>query len=87
MVKKDVLRWDYYGSLDSRVILLNSFWGYDAASSLQPNVVMTGPLSKPHKVLMEEFEKKDKECFEWMNKAHEEGIPVFVITLGTECIW
>jgi hypothetical protein len=87
VVKKDILNWDFYKSLDSRVILLNSFWGYDAASSFAPNVVMTGPLNKPAKVMMEEFEKKDKECFDWMNEAEKDNVPVIVVTLGTEVVW
>lgn len=48
---------------------------------------MTGPYLKPAVDYMKILEQKDKELFDWMNKAQQDNIPIAYITLGTECVW
>jgi hypothetical protein len=41
------------GTLKNENILINSFWGLEKTSNLPPNMIMTGPLMKDSKFLME----------------------------------
>ena len=42
---------------------------------------------KPPSDYLKDFETKDKELFDWMNKAHEENIPIVYVSIGAECKW
>jgi len=64
-----------------------SFWGFERAQAVPPNVVLIGPCLKPASDYLKDLEAKDKELFDWMNKAKEDNIPVFYVSIGTECKW
>ena len=52
---------------NKRTIMYNSFFGFEKAQAIPPNVVLTGPVSKPASDLLRVLEQKDNTLFEWMN--------------------
>ena len=78
---------EFYKRHNERSVIINSFWGIEKCESVPPNIVFTGPLVKPSESLMEDFEKKDKDLFEWMNKAYDLKKDVVIVTIGSECKW
>lgn len=73
-----------WNNMQDHIVLCNSFWGLDRALSIPPNIIMTGPLSKPQGDLVQKLQEKDPELFEWLNNA--EG-PVVYISLGSMVKW
>jgi hypothetical protein len=79
--------YDYFLSLNSRVVLFNSFFGLDAAVSLPPNYVMTGPMSSPQNDLLEKLGSKDGELLIWLDEAQSNNQAVVYVSLGSTCKW
>jgi hypothetical protein len=79
--KKFVLKWN------KRTFMYQSFFGFEKSQPIPPNIVLTGPVSKPASDLLSVLEQKDKALFEWMNQAQAENKPIIYITLGSECVW
>lgn len=46
---------EYFKSFNRRVVMSNSFFGLDQSVSIPPNLILTGPLTKPAGDLMEQF--------------------------------
>lgn len=62
------------------MVLCNSFWGLERAICSPPNIVLTGPLSKPQNDLLTKLEEKDVDLFNWLNSSDD---PVVYVSLGT----
>ena len=67
--------------------MYQSFWGFEKAQALPPNIILTGPVSKPASDMLKALEEKDKTLFDWMNAAQADNVPIIYITLGSECVW
>lgn len=46
-----------------------SFWGFEKAQAIPPNIVLTGPCMKPAVDYMKVLEEKDKSLFDWMKDS------------------
>jgi UDP:flavonoid glycosyltransferase YjiC (YdhE family) len=72
-------------SLTKRVVLINSFWGFDKHQLMPPNLVMTGPLVKHASELQVTLEMKDPKLKAWMDNAHSQGLKIVYLSLGSMC--
>jgi len=52
-----------------RTTMYASFWGFEEAQAIPPNIVMLGPCLKPGGDYLKILEEKDKDLFDWMNAA------------------
>ena len=85
--KQSQIQYDYFLSLNSRVVLFNSFFGLDPAISLPPNYIMTGPMSSPQNDLVEKLKSKDEELSNWLDEAQSNNQAVVYVSLGSVCKW
>ena len=60
-------------TMQSRLILMNTFWGFDKPQALPPNFILTGPISKPVENLLELLKIKDIELSDWLDEAHAQN--------------
>ena len=74
---------DEYKTLKNRIVMCNSFFGFDKPMPLPPNMVLTGPLLGESSGLIERMQKNDPEVAKWLDDALEKGDKVMVISLGS----
>ena len=61
-------------NLHERLILVNSFWGFEKPTLLPPNIRMTGPLVKrDYDHAMSFMDKHYKEMLRWLDEALKEN--------------
>ena len=46
-------------TMQSRLMIMNTFWGLDRPQALPPNMILTGPISRPVSNLLESLKTKD----------------------------
>lgn len=59
----------YTRGMQERLIFLNTFWGLDKPQALPPNMIVTGPISKPVTNLLEQLKTKDPKLSEFLDEA------------------
>ena len=75
-------------STKSRFVISPSFFGFDHATHIQPNLLLTGPImSADTSGLRERLERQNGDLAEWMNAALAANEPIIYITLGSEVHW
>ena len=69
---------------NNNLVILNTFWGLEKAIALPPNFVVTGPLFTPPDKCLPVLMEKDRELYDWLQKAHDAGEDVIYVSIGTE---
>lgn len=68
-------------SLYSRVMFVNSFWGFHEAALMPPNVYFTGPMEERSSQI--QTETSDAAFNAWLENMRALGLPVVYATFGT----
>ena len=53
--------------MQSRLMIMNTFWGLDRPQALPPNYILTGPISRPFGNLTEALKTKDPEISDFLD--------------------
>ena len=79
---------DLYAQFRHRMILSTSYFGFDRAVHLPPNLVFTGPVyDNDLTVLQDRLDNLDPQLNMWLTQAAAAGEPVIYISLGSQIIW
>lgn len=71
-----------------RLVLTNTFFGFDRAVHVPPNLVCTGPVMQPDITSIDErLEAISADLHLWLTQAVNDGKPVVFISLGSEVKW
>ena len=54
-------------TVKNRIVLVNSFFGFEKACALPPNVNLTGPLVQPSPQLLEDLSEKSPEVAQFLD--------------------
>lgn len=79
---------DWCNELPSTMMISPIFPGFDRALHVQPNYVQVGPILDPDlSQTLNRLERANKELFDWMNEAMQNGEDIIYVTMGSEVPW
>lgn len=71
--------------MQKRLVLTNTFFGFDPPMHIPPNLKVYGPGMQPYDP--DRLQQASPELFDWMSAAEAAGQQVLVISIGTESVW
>lgn len=71
----------------NKVVISNSFIGFDKSHFLPGNFVVSGPLVSAPDNLLHNLKQKHNDLWNWLEECTASKTPVIYLTLGSMCIW